>query len=114
MKKLVLICCLLASVLWADFVPYGEQCTFQNDTFWIKIIELCGEGDISCDKVAYIGLNKQSGEFITLKGKAIKAFKYAGYEFANQGYTYHITRDDLLLIYKGNKLMQKMKLQSCK
>ena len=21
---------------------------------WIKIIELCGEGDISCDKVAYI------------------------------------------------------------
>ena len=54
MKKLVLICCLLTSVLWADFVPYGEQCTFQNDTFWIKIIELCGEGDISCDKVAYI------------------------------------------------------------
>lgn len=114
MQKFLLNLCLVASILKADFIPFNEQCTFENGTFWIKIIELCNEGDVSCDKVAYIGLNKQSGEFIALKGKAVKAFKYAGYEFANKGYTYHITRDNSLLIYKGDKLVQEMKLQRCK
>ena len=113
MRKFLLSFCLVASILKADFIPFNEKCTFENDKFWIKIIELCNEGDMSCDKVAYIGLNKQSGEFITLKGKAIKAFKYAGYEFANQGYTYEVTRDDLLLIYKGDKIVQEMKIQRC-
>ena len=113
MRKFLFNLCLIASISKADFIPFNEKCTFENDKFWIKVIELCSEGDIACDKVAYIGLNKKSGEFITLKGKAAKAFKYGGYEFANQGYTYLITRDDLLFIYKGDKLVQEMKLQRC-
>ncbi|MGX2973168.1 hypothetical protein [Helicobacter sp. T3_23-1059] len=65
MKKLSLI--FLASVLWAD--PFNQKCTFENDTFWIKIIEICGEGDIACDKVAYIGLNKKAASLSRSKAR---------------------------------------------
>ena len=107
--------------LWADFVPFGEQCTFENDTFWIKIIELCEEGDIACDKVAYIGLNKKRGEFITLKGKAVVDFKgdFSGYLFENKGYTYSVAFDRVrenytgLTIVKDHKVMREMRLQNC-
>ncbi|ELN4929941.1 hypothetical protein RZ800_001897, partial [Campylobacter coli] len=33
-----------------DFTPL-EQCTYENEKFWIKILNLCPEGNITCDKV---------------------------------------------------------------
>ncbi len=33
-----------------DFTPL-EQCTYENEKFWIKILNLCPEGNITCDKL---------------------------------------------------------------
>lgn len=65
MKKLGLVFCLLVSILCAE--PFNQKCTCENNTFCIKIIELCEEGDIACDKVAYIGLNKKMTSLSRLK-----------------------------------------------
>ncbi len=53
-----------------DFTPL-EQCTYENEKFWIKILNLCPEGNITCDKVVYVGVNKNNGKYIVLNGKSI-------------------------------------------
>ena len=119
MKKLGLVFCLLVSVLCAE--PFNQKCTCENNTFCIKIIELCEEGDIACDKVAYIGLNKKNDEFITLKGRVVVDFKgdFSGYLFENKGYTYSVAFDRVrenyieLTIVKDHKVAQEMRLRNC-
>ena len=82
--KIYLLLLLFASYLFAreDFTPL-EQCTYKNEKFWIKILNLCSEGNITCDKVVYVGVNKNNGDYIILNGKSIsdRNMNFKGYVF---------------------------------
>lgn len=63
----VILSIFITSLFANDFTP-AEQCTYESREFWIKILYLCSEGDVSRDKMAYIGVNKNNGDFIVLTG----------------------------------------------
>lgn len=73
--------CLFAK---GDFTPL-EQCTYENEKFWIKILNLCPEGNITCNKVVYVGVNKSNGDYIILNGNSISDtnMNFKGYSFKN-------------------------------
>lgn len=116
LRKTVLVSFFTVSLFAkADFV-LQEQCTYQNEQFWIKILYLCQEGDIACDRIAYIGLNKNDGEYIMLKGKTLldENMNFKGYSFADDVYKYDILRNNLLYISKNDKIIREIELEVCK
>lgn len=120
MKKFLII--LLA---YSVFVPYGfgsdvytpiESCSYENNKYWIKILTLCPEGDIACNKVIYVGLDKSNGNYIVLEGKTVVSksnnnFLY--YEFKNEDTDYRITRNDQLIIEKSSKYIYSDNINLC-
>ena len=102
-------------MLYANDLNLQENCTYENGRLWIKIIPLCSEGDLSCQRVVYIGLNKNTKEYIALKGKSLIDINqdFAGYEFKNKSFIYTIRKDSILYIEKDNKMLQTEKLNSC-
>lgn len=86
--------------------------TFENEDLWIDIIPLCTEGNIVCDNVIYIGVDKNSGNYIVLKGKEFldKNNNFEGYIFSNDEYEYIINRNNYLYISKNGKIIKETKL----
>ena len=116
MKKIITIIFLAFPVFAFADMKLAEQCTFETDDLWIKLINLCEEGELSCDKMVYIGLNKKTGYFITLTGKSViskRNYNFLYYEFINNDTTYMITRDNNLEITQGGKLILSKNLTSC-
>lgn len=54
----------------AEYKLY-TQGAYENEKFWIKILNLCPEGNITCNKVVYVGVNKSNGDYIILNGNSI-------------------------------------------
>ena len=82
--------------------------TIATKSFQVKIIRHCEEGNVSCDRVTYIGKSLKTGKSITLTGKTVNAsnsYTFLGYEFRNGIYVYSITRNNVLLVYKGDRLI---------
>ena len=80
-----------------------EPCSFESNNLWIKLVQLCPEGELVCDKVIYIGLNKKTGDFITLQGKTVVSKRNSNflyYEFINNDTKYIIDRNNFLEIIK--------------
>lgn len=46
-------------------------------------MQLCPEGELACDKVIYIGLNKKTGDFITLQGKTVISKRNSNFYIMN-------------------------------
>ena len=82
--------------------------TIATKSFQIEITRHCEEGNIRCDRVTYLGKSLQTGKSIALTGKTVnnsKSYTFMGYEFRNGIYLYSITRDNMLLVYKGDRLI---------
>ncbi|HEB9286300.1 hypothetical protein [Campylobacter coli] len=96
-----------------DFTPL-EQCTYENEKFWIKILNLCPEGNITCDKIVYVGVNKNNGKYIVLNGKSISDvnMNFKGYVFKNDIYEYNIF-NNFLYISKNKQIIQEYRLKLC-
>ncbi|AXL42330.1 hypothetical protein JSW74_001735 [Campylobacter jejuni] len=96
-----------------DFTPL-EQYTYENEKFWIKILNLCPEGNITCDKVVYVGVNKNNGKYIVLNGKSISDvnMNFKGYVFKNGIYEYNIF-NNFLYISKNKQIIQEYRLKLC-
>lgn len=94
------------------FIPI-EKGTYENKDFWIKIISLCSEGEIACENIIYIGVNKNNGSYIVLKGKVFlsKNGNFAGYIFQNGKYKYVITKDNYFYIFENDKTIKESKLE---
>ena len=71
MKKIITLLFLAFPIFAFADMNLTEPCTFETDDLWIKLINLCEEGELYCDKMVYIGLNKKTGDFITLTGKSV-------------------------------------------
>lgn len=97
-----------------DFTPL-EQCTYENEKFWIKILNLCPEGNITCNKVVYVGVNKSNGDYIILNGNSISDtnMNFKGYSFKNGIYEYNIFKNNFLYISKNNQILQEYQLELC-
>ena len=114
-KTIIYIFLMFPLITFAQNVPI-EPCSFESNDLWIKLVTLCPEGDIACDKVIYIGLNKKTGDFITLQGKTVVSKRnnnFLYYEFINNDTKYIIDRDNFLEIIKDNQTILSQKLQLC-
>jgi hypothetical protein len=82
--------------------------TIRTPSFEIKITRQCTEGNVSCDRVTYIGKDLNTGKSIRLKGKTVNSgnsYRFLGYEFRNGKYLYSITTNNVLRVYQGKKLI---------
>ena len=105
----------ISSLFASDFTPM-ERCDYKSEKFWIKILSLCPEGDLACDKMVYVSVNKNNGDYIVLKGESLVDSKqnFKGYSFKNGEYEYNIFRNNTLHIAKNGKLVQEITLDECK
>ncbi len=114
-KTIIYIFLMFPLITFAQNVPI-EPCSFESNNLWIKLVQLCPEGELVCDKVIYIGLNKKTGDFITLQGKAViskRNSNFLYYEFINNDTKYIIDRNNFLEIIKDNNTILSQKLQLC-
>jgi hypothetical protein len=84
--------------------------TIRTASFEIKITRQCAEGNVSCDRVTYVGKDLNTGKSIRLKGKTVNSgnsYRFLGYEFRNGKYLYSVSNNNLLQVYKGKKLILK-------
>ena len=112
-KTIIYIFLMFPLITFAQNVPI-EPCSFESNNLWIKLVQLCPEGELVCDKVIYIGLNKKTGDFITLQGKTVVSKRnnnFLYYEFINNDTKYIIDRNNFLEIIKDNKTILSQKLQ---
>jgi hypothetical protein len=82
--------------------------TIRTKSFLIDINRQCEEGNVSCNRVTYVGTELKTGKAIRLTGKTINSsnsYRFLGYEFRNGKYRYIISSDNSLLVYKGDKLI---------
>ncbi len=82
--------------------------TLVTKNFQIKITQHCEEGNVSCDRVTYVGKSLKTGKSIFLTGKTLnnsRSYTLLGYEFRNGPYRYLITSDNTLLVYKRDRLI---------
>jgi WD40 repeat protein len=82
--------------------------TIRTPSFEIKITRQCAEGNISCNRVTYIGKDLNTGKSIRLKGKtvnSVNSYRFLGYEFRNGKYLYSISNNNVLRVYQGKKIV---------
>ncbi len=96
----------LIGIVASTNITHAETLRTQN--FEIKILRHCQEGNVSCDRVTYVGKSLTTGKSIRLKGKTINSgnsYRFLGYEFRNGKYRYLISDSNLLQIYRGDRLI---------
>jgi hypothetical protein len=82
--------------------------TIETENFRIKITRRCAEGNVSCDRVTYVGKDLNTGKSIRLNGKTVNSsnsYSFLGYEFRNGKYLYSVTNTNILRVYLGKKLI---------
>ncbi|WP_373546033.1 hypothetical protein [Chamaesiphon sp.] len=82
--------------------------TLITKNFQIKITRHCEEGNVTCDRVTYVGKSLKTGKSIFLTGKTVnnsRSYTFLGYEFRNGLYRYIITNENILLVYQGDRLI---------
>ena len=98
----------IAGVLTYSGIADAE--TLRTKNFEIKITRHCEEGNVSCDRVTYVGKELGTNRSITLNGKTMnreQSYTFLGYKFRNGKYTYLVTSDNFLQVYKGDHLIIK-------
>lgn len=107
---------LLSATLCPGSVSAAELTT---KTYSIIVTENCGEGDVACQDVSYVGTNRLNGKTIHLKGRTLVAMckdgvtpcHHQGYEFRNGKYVYvvadqgwlEISRNDKVILYEAGE-----------
>jgi uncharacterized protein (TIGR03066 family) len=84
-----------------------------TSSFTIQINVYCEEGNVTCNNVEYIGVNKKTGKSIRLVGKTkhtvcadkVTPCRFMGYEFQNGKTYYRVLEDGNLLVVEGNKVL---------
>ena len=103
---------LLSSILLPIAIVAGTSSvsaeTIKTTNFKIEITRHCEEGNVSCDRVTYVGKNLITGKSIRLNGRTLnssRSYRFLGYEFRNGEYKYYISNDNLLQVYRGKQLI---------
>ena len=82
--------------------------TLETENYIVKIESACEEGEVSCDKLTYIGTSKKSGKSIKLSGstwhtkdKDGNPGRFLGYKFKNGNITYFVTESGELSVVRN-------------
>lgn len=82
--------------------------TLETSNYIIQITNQCEEGNVSCDKIKYVGTSKKSGKSITLMGSTWHTIsrngspgRFLGYKFKNTNVTYYVTQDGKLSVVRN-------------
>jgi len=82
-------------------------------SFEAAITVNCGEGNVTCDDVTYVGTSRTTGKSITLRGKTLHTLcadgvtpcTLQGYEFHNGKISYRVLVSGDLLVTKGDTVL---------
>ena len=97
---------LLAIALWSGT---ASAAVLETPHYVVDISPQCEEGNVSCDRVAYQGKSKRSGQAITLEGRTwhsrcadgVTPCRFLGYRFENGNVTYYVHEDGRLRVVRG-------------
>lgn len=87
--------------------------TLTTASFKISIERHCEEGDVSCDRVSYLGESRKSGAKLALRGKTVHTrcadgmtpCRFLGYQFKSGRTTYLVLEEGRLQVRRGDKLL---------
>ena len=121
MKKVSLLkLCLVTLLLGATQIK-AEILTTTN--YIITITHNCDEGEVGCDDVTYVGVNRKSKKTISLKGADLMHYcpsdlgdgpgktpcRHIGYEFKNDKVNYFVGDEGNLEVTRGAKVLLREK-----
>lgn len=83
--------------------------TLVTDSFEVSIDVRCAEGSVGCDDVRYRGVNRKTGQAISLKGRTehtlcadrVTPCRFLGYVFRNGNVTYRVGENGTLAVTRG-------------
>lgn len=91
------------------------QDTLVLDTprYEVRIDVQCDEGSVSCDRVHYRGLSRQSGKALSLRGSTahttcadgVTPCRFLGYEFTNGATRYFVSDEGELVVSRGERVL---------
>jgi hypothetical protein len=89
---------------------HADAAVMVTEKFVVVIAERCPEGDVACNNVTYTGVNRSTGESVTLKGQAwvrmcadnVTPCQHIGWLFKNGEYTYRVRETPPLLEVERN------------
>ena len=90
-----------------------------TEQFVIVVVERCPEGDVTCNNVSYTGINRKTGEAISLKGQAwvrmcadtVTPCEHVGWQFKSGEFTYRVrATPPSLEVERGGKTVIEQKV----
>ena len=119
MKKVILLNLSVFALLLGSTQIKAEVLT--TPSYIITITKNCEEGEVGCDDVTYVGVNRKSKKTITLKGADLMHYcpddlgdgpgktpcRHIGYEFKNGKVNYFVSDDGSLEVTRGAKVLVK-------
>jgi len=96
----------MAICLSVGLVQHTQAAELSTPRYRISITNNCSEGVVVCDNVTYLGVNKNNGNSIELKGTTrhapcgdgVTPCRFLGYSFNNDGTTYFVSADGNLVV----------------
>ena len=109
MKRLLFF---IATMLAAAQTHAG---TLITPSFTVKIDVQCEEGNVTCDKVGYLGTSRKTGKSLSLRGKTLHGMcadgvtpcRFLGYAFKNGDTSYLVLDEGTLLVKRGDEVLLK-------
>lgn len=95
-----LFLCEIQSALASELITPSYKITVRSN---------CEEGNVTCDKISYVGVNRKTGKSITLTGKTrhticadgVTPCQFLGYVFQNKNIQYLVNEDGTLLVTRN-------------
>lgn len=105
--------CFVALVLLLGLPLTAAALELETEHYRVQITVHCAEGEVSCDRVDYLGTHKQKGDSLRLRGKThhtlcadgVTPCRFLGYVFRNGNTTYLVTDDGVLRVTTGKRVL---------
>ena len=90
----------------------AEQVLYTH-SFNMTISVLCEEGEVTCERVEYIGRSLKTGDSIRLQGRTehtlcadgVSPCRFLGYRFTNGDFVYRVSETGMLQVTQKQKLL---------
>lgn len=117
MKRLAALAALLACAAAAPAAEDYPRYTLETDNHRVEITVRCPEGYVTCDRVHYRGVNKQTRKTVRLRGETMHTLcadgetpcRFEGYRFRQGKLVYRVWDDSgdtaLLEVRDGQKVV---------
>lgn len=91
-------------------IPAAPAAQLVTKGYDIHIDSQCAEGEVTCERVSYHGVNRSSGQSIRLTGTTrhapcadgVTPCRFLGYEFRNGDVSYVVAADGTLTVTDGS------------